>query len=77
MMTCGVGLTTLLVLWIPIPLLHFTGVEEFAIPYSWKVVSGIAGIAGCGVVFNSSLMVCDYFSFKGMCAVTDLHVFIA
>ncbi|KAH8835294.1 hypothetical protein DL96DRAFT_1573645, partial [Flagelloscypha sp. PMI_526] len=57
LMTSAVGLATLVVFWFPIPVLHFTGIEPFALPHSWRIVISICGIAAGGVVFNSALMI--------------------
>ncbi|BGP19141.1 hypothetical protein JCM10213v2_007228 [Rhodosporidiobolus nylandii] len=56
LLTSLIGLATLLCLWIPLPLLHWTGVEAFQLPprESWAALAGI--VAG-GVVFNGGFMV--------------------
>jgi len=50
-----IGVHTLLFLWIPIPILHFTGIELFELPDS-GTFGYILLIAIAGVFFNASLM---------------------
>lgn len=57
LLTSLVGFTTGAVLWVAFPILNFLGTEEFKLPPNWHVVSGIAGIALSGVVFNSGFMI--------------------
>jgi len=64
-LTSIIGLTTLMVLWVPIPILHWTGVETFVWPSNWLTVISIAGIALGGVVFNAGFMV------RGRCPRTE------
>ncbi|KAM0786391.1 hypothetical protein ACM66B_001859 [Microbotryomycetes sp. NB124-2] len=54
--TSLIGLTTLLLFWIPIPIFHWIGWEEFELPptNAWLV---ILGIVLSGVVFNGGFMV--------------------
>ncbi|KAI0052866.1 hypothetical protein FA95DRAFT_1171878 [Auriscalpium vulgare] len=54
--TSGIGLTTFGVLWIFIPVLHYTGGETFRLPPNSFTVLAIAGIATTGVIFNAGLM---------------------
>ncbi|TFK30423.1 hypothetical protein FA15DRAFT_662375 [Coprinopsis marcescibilis] len=56
-LTSIMGLMTFLVLWIPIPILHWTGVETFSLPPNWLTAISIAGIALGGVVFNAGFMI--------------------
>ncbi|CAG8547640.1 7202_t:CDS:2 [Paraglomus brasilianum] len=49
------GVFTFLVLWIPIPILHITGVEPFALP-SARTFGYILLNASAGVFFNASFM---------------------
>jgi drug/metabolite transporter (DMT)-like permease len=49
------GVYTFLVLWIPIPILHFTGIEIFELPDS-GTFGYILLMAIAGVFFNASLM---------------------
>ncbi|KAG2023516.1 hypothetical protein CC2G_001162 [Coprinopsis cinerea AmutBmut pab1-1] len=55
-LTSIMGFITFVVLWIPIPILHWTGIEPFAWPSNWLTVFSIAGIALGGVVFNAGFM---------------------
>lgn len=55
--TSLVGVATLLLLWLPLPLLHYTGVEPFAFPANLKTILAIAGMASGGVIFNATFMV--------------------
>lgn len=57
LITATIGLCTLLVFWIPIPLLHYYQVETFRLPPNASTVMAIAGIAASGVVFNAGFMV--------------------
>ncbi|ORX51582.1 hypothetical protein DM01DRAFT_1307325 [Hesseltinella vesiculosa] len=54
-MTAGIGLVTLLVLWIPIPILHITGFEPFELPDLHTFLT-IAAIGLMSVVYNASMM---------------------
>ncbi|KAI8068300.1 hypothetical protein BC940DRAFT_299632 [Gongronella butleri] len=53
--TAGIGLMTLLVLWIPIPILHATGLEPFELP-DLRTFSLILAIGSMSVVYNASVM---------------------
>jgi drug/metabolite transporter (DMT)-like permease len=64
LLTSFIGVCTLLLLWIPIPLLHWAGIEPFTLPKSMWTVLAIAGIALSGVLFNSGMMVI----FVGTCS---------
>ncbi|KAH0838285.1 dihydrofolate reductase-like domain-containing protein [Lanmaoa asiatica] len=57
LITATIGLCTLLVFWIPIPLLHYYQIESFRLPPNASTVMAITGIAASGVVFNAGLMV--------------------
>ncbi|KAK7064246.1 hypothetical protein R3P38DRAFT_2490802 [Favolaschia claudopus] len=57
LLTSAIGLCTLSVLWIFIPLLHHTGAELFLLPPNLKTVSTIVGISLGGVVFNAGFMI--------------------
>ncbi|KAG6336675.1 hypothetical protein ID866_2422 [Astraeus odoratus] len=57
LVTTSIGICTLLVLWIPIPILHYYHLEEFRLPASRDVLMAIAGIAASGVLFNAGFMV--------------------
>ena len=56
-LTSVIGICTMLVLWIPLPLLHYLEIETFALPTRWATASGIVAIALSGVVFNAGFMV--------------------
>lgn len=56
-LTTSIGLCTLCVLWIPLPILHYSGVEEFALPSNMVTVAAITGICATGVIFNAGFMV--------------------
>lgn len=55
-LTSLIGLTTLLLFWLPIPLLHLVGWEEFQLPPSNTWVP-IIGIVISGVCFNAGFMI--------------------
>ncbi|KAJ7492639.1 hypothetical protein FB451DRAFT_1389002 [Mycena latifolia] len=57
MLTSAIGLCTLGLLWVLIPVLHFMGVELFLLPPNLTVVFTIVGIALSGVVFNAGFMI--------------------
>lgn len=56
-LTSAIGISTLLLLWIPIPILHYYGLETFRLPGDMKTVLVIVGISLSGVAFNAGLMV--------------------
>lgn len=57
--TSAIGLCTLLVLWIPIPILHIYGNTPFYWPSTATQVLTIAGIAVTGAIFNAGFMVSE------------------
>ncbi|KAF7320356.1 hypothetical protein MKEN_00820400 [Mycena kentingensis (nom. inval.)] len=57
LLTSAIGICTLLVLWICIPIFHYTAIEPFVLPNSLAIVATIVGIALTGVVFNAGFMV--------------------
>jgi drug/metabolite transporter (DMT)-like permease len=57
LITTSIGLCTLLVFWIPIPILHYYQIEEFRLPPNAATAIAIAGIATSGVVFSAGYMV--------------------
>ncbi len=61
-LTTSIGLCTFFLLWIPIPIMHLTGVEEFHLPTNLTTVFAIAGISLSGVLFNAGLMVFTFLS---------------
>ncbi|KAH7883563.1 hypothetical protein F5I97DRAFT_1538444 [Phlebopus sp. FC_14] len=56
LITASIGLCTSLVFWIPIPLLHYYGIEVFRLPSNASTVTAIAGIAASGLIFNAGFM---------------------
>ena len=54
--TAGIGLATFTLLWIPVPILHWTGIEPFELPRDGMTYLAIAGNVFFGVVFNSCFM---------------------
>jgi hypothetical protein len=59
LLTSCIGLLTFLILWIPIPLLHYFDIEPFSFPTDKATFFAIAGIAFSGVLFNAGFMVCS------------------
>lgn len=57
LLTSLAGILTLLVLWVPLPILHYVGAEPFHWPTDWYVVLVISGIALSGVIFNAGYMI--------------------
>ncbi|KIK28563.1 hypothetical protein PISMIDRAFT_27567 [Pisolithus microcarpus 441] len=53
----SIGMCTLLVFWMPIPFLHYYGLEEFRLPTRVDTLMAIAGIAASAVVFNAGTMI--------------------
>ena len=78
LLTSLLGFMTLILLWIPIPFLHWSGAEVFRVPPNALTVLSITGIALSGVVFNAGFMVTvpmspflllrivDFISFAGL-----------
>ena len=56
LLTSVMGFFTFILLWIPIPFLHYSGVEIFRLPPNFLTVLSISGIALGGVVFNACFM---------------------
>jgi drug/metabolite transporter (DMT)-like permease len=56
LLACGIGLMTLFSFWIMLPILHYSGYEQFRLPDDPAVVLSIAGMAGSGLVFNAGLL---------------------
>lgn len=52
-----VGVLTIIILWIPLPLLHYSGIKRFELPGNLTTFVAIAGIAASGMVFNAGLVV--------------------
>ncbi|CAG8797137.1 576_t:CDS:2, partial [Dentiscutata erythropus] len=51
-----IGVFSLIFLWVPIPILHYTGIEKFSFP-DMKTFGYILLMAFSGVVFNASFMI--------------------
>jgi drug/metabolite transporter (DMT)-like permease len=51
------GLLTFMILWIPLPLLHYSGIERFKLPGNLTTSIAIAGIASSGIIFNAGFTV--------------------
>lgn len=58
LLTLGIGICTLLVFWVPIPVLHILGIEPFELPRRGITYAAIGGIALSGAIFNAGFMVC-------------------
>ncbi|KAG0708838.1 hypothetical protein DFH29DRAFT_889286 [Suillus ampliporus] len=56
-LTASIGACTFLVLWIPLPVLHYCGIEKFALPSNMATSAAIAGICATGVIFNAGFMI--------------------
>lgn len=56
-LTSGIGLLTIFVLWIPLPLLHMSAVEPFVWPGDLKTSIAICGIALTALTFLATFMV--------------------
>lgn len=56
-LTSAIGICTLLVLWVPVPILDALGIEPFEMPRTGVAYGVIAGIALTGAVFNAGFMV--------------------
>ncbi|CAG8518176.1 19891_t:CDS:1 [Racocetra persica] len=50
-----IGVFTLIFLWVPIPILHYMGIEEFCLP-DMKTFGYILFMASFGVIFNACFM---------------------
>ncbi|KAG2224249.1 hypothetical protein INT45_000280 [Circinella minor] len=53
--TTGIGITTFLLLWIPIPIFHWIGHETFEVP-DLRTFTYMLGIASMSVVYNATFM---------------------
>lgn len=62
LVTSAIGLCTLLVFWIPIPLLHYYQIESFRLPPNTSTLTAIACIAVSSVAYNAGIMVGPTFS---------------
>ena len=61
--TSVLGFFTFNILWIPLPFLHWSGVEPFLLPPDKWTALTIAGIALTGLTFNAGFMVAISFIF--------------
>lgn len=57
LLTCAIGVVTFLFFWIPIPVLHYLGIEPFGLPENLTTLWAIAGIGLSGTVFNAGFMI--------------------
>ncbi len=57
LLTLGIGICTLLVFWVPIPVLHILGIEPFELPHRDITYAAIGGIVLSGAIFNAGFMV--------------------
>ncbi|KAF9056140.1 hypothetical protein BJ165DRAFT_1398874 [Panaeolus papilionaceus] len=57
LLTSMLGFFTCIILWIPIPFLHWSGAETFHLPPNALTIFAITGICLSGVVFNAGFMV--------------------
>ncbi|KAJ1923527.1 hypothetical protein IWQ60_005827 [Tieghemiomyces parasiticus] len=55
-MMAGLGLSTLLVCWVPLPILNFIGYEVFEVP-SWAVLRLLLLNAFFGILYNAAILV--------------------
>lgn len=56
-LTSCIGLCTLVFLWIPIPFLHYFGIETFRLPPDLRTWASVLAVALCGVAYNAGFMV--------------------
>lgn len=57
LITSFTGIFTLLIMWIPLPFLHWSGLEVFRLPPDRWTAIAIGGIALSGMCFNAGYMV--------------------
>ncbi|EJT97902.1 hypothetical protein DACRYDRAFT_96901 [Dacryopinax primogenitus] len=57
LVTSMLGLGTLCIMWLPLPLLNASGWEKFTLPQDWRTTVGIMLITLCGVTFNTIFMI--------------------
>lgn len=60
MLTSIAGFFTFILLWLPVPVLHYLDIERFSLPPDGKTLLTISGIAASGVIFNAGFMVRSY-----------------
>ncbi|KAG2159841.1 uncharacterized protein EDB93DRAFT_1112213 [Suillus bovinus] len=56
-LTACIGVCTLSVLWVPLIVLHYYGIEKFGLPSNMVTFVAIAGICITGVIFNAGFMI--------------------
>lgn len=64
MLTSAIGVCTLLVFWIPMPILQALHIRSYELPSDPRTTVTILGIALSGVIFNAGFMVSDIYSFS-------------
>ncbi|KAI1797923.1 hypothetical protein LXA43DRAFT_982644 [Ganoderma leucocontextum] len=57
LLTFGIGICTLAIFWVPIPILHILDIEPFELPHRGITYAAIGGIALSGAIFNAGFMV--------------------
>lgn len=57
LITSFTGFFTFVILWIPLPFLHWSGAEVFRLPPDWRTAVTIGSIALSGMCFNAGYMV--------------------
>ncbi|EJD04120.1 uncharacterized protein FOMMEDRAFT_106598 [Fomitiporia mediterranea MF3/22] len=56
-LTSGIGIMTLIALWIPMPILHLTSIEPFVWPSDTKTLLAICGIGVSALTFLATFMI--------------------
>ena len=54
--TSLIGVSTICLLWVPIPFLHWMGWERFDLPMNGTMYAAVCGVCFCGVVSSFSLV---------------------
>lgn len=55
--TFMIGLTTFTLFWIPLPFLHWSGIEPFGLPRDLSEFLAVVGVCFGGVIFNAGFMI--------------------
>lgn len=55
--TFMIGLTTFTLFWIPLPFLHWSGIEPFGLPRDLSEFLAVIGVCFGGVIFNAGFMI--------------------
>lgn len=55
--TFMIGVTTFTLFWIPLPFLHWTGIEPFELPKDLSEFFAVMGVCFGGVIFNAGFMI--------------------